>query len=686
MPGKALNGYPFRVETNVNAKVVGPNRKLKQNIDKHNMATANLTEGVVKFLRGEFTESYISGLIPNIGNDFNIADQYIPAYMGIGVAGIGPTTDGRGLALTYASGYAPSYADQGLISEILPMAKPGRALVSKSVRSNGTLSQAASLILSTAYHFEDQAESQTFSLAPTDEPVFKNQKFYLADSLYPGRNISQRIKTITPRTAGWDYYMVTETSEIEGTRATSIITYTRQVKTRSNDTVSETIEVLHVDYNTGILTVLPDEFTFTTGLDITYDPVNFDFIYADGSAATVPFINEAGSLERTYYISELGLFSGDISNDNSKLLARVMLDEDTPMVISEGDYVLIDWQIGVYALDDALYVDDMETATSEESSTLKYITQEEQTTLLWEEITNVDADGNIVEDEVASVATAIYDVRAVDFRDISTNKVYITVDDITNFYKGFTADFSCLTGTLHGTVDNIEYKSITEDNIVTDSYYVLTVIVDNATMYTDNPFMCYTDQAIFDISIECSQTLRAAIPDLPKVTYEYIVEDITEQIPNLDMPDAQKHSSCGLSKMIGRSVDNGICKFRPIYYLLGTDNLPKDSGFTELTKENDMYYTLGKISELYGADIQDIYYWYSIKQIIPTEAQQELIGVPIDYDTSEYRMELIITTDLRTNKRSIVTTLFKYTDERYERVLDNKIIFENIYNPNVQKG
>ena len=57
MQGKSLTGYPFRVEANVSARVIGPNKKVKQNIEKHNMATANLTEGVVKFLRGEFTES-----------------------------------------------------------------------------------------------------------------------------------------------------------------------------------------------------------------------------------------------------------------------------------------------------------------------------------------------------------------------------------------------------------------------------------------------------------------------------------------------------------------------------------------------------------------------------------------------------------------------------------------------------
>lgn len=683
MHGKSLNGYPFRVETNVNAKVVGPNHELKQNIDKHNMATANLTEGVVKFLRGEFTESYISGLIPNIGNDFNIADQYIPAYMGIGVAGVDYTEDGKGLVLTSSNGFAPSYADQQLISEILPMAKPGRAIVSKSVRSNGSLSQAASLIISTAYHFEDQAESQTFVLEPDKTVYTKDTKFYLADSLYPGREIRQRIKSITPRTAGWTYSEITETNEIENTRATGKLSYTEFTKTRSGDTLSKTIDVLQVDFNTGIMTLLVDEFVFSTGLIISYDPVNFDFVYADGSSATVPFIQEG--LERTYYISELGLFSGDIGNDNSKLLARVMLDEETPMKISEGDYVLITWQIGVYALDDALYVDDIETSTSEESSTLKYVTQEEQTTLLWEEITNVDDDGNIIEEDTAKTAFATYTVKSVDFSDIANSRVTVTVDSAEGLYKGFTANFSCLTGTLFGTIESIEHKQDIIDNVVISDYYRIVLIVDNQDVYTDNPFTCFMDQIVLNTAIECSQTLQGVIEGLPDITYSYILKDITDYTSEIDTPEVQDESPRGVSaKTLGGSAKNSNkCSFRPLYYLLGTDSLPEESGY-QLDDDNDLYYCLGTISELYGANIDNIYYWYSVKQDIPDSATQT---VPIIYDETEYRIQIILAVDPKTNKRSLIKHIYQYNPELENPFLSvDSIVFKNIYNPNIQKG
>ena len=89
------------------------------------------------------------------------------------------------------------------------MAKPCRAQVTKSVRSNASLSQAAALILSTAYHFEDAAETQTYSIAASETIYTKGTEFYLSESLYPGKNINQRIKSITPRTAGWVYLNTT---------------------------------------------------------------------------------------------------------------------------------------------------------------------------------------------------------------------------------------------------------------------------------------------------------------------------------------------------------------------------------------------------------------------------------------------------------------------------------------------
>lgn len=731
MQGKSLNGYPFRVETNVNAKVIGPNREIKQNIDKHNMATANLTEGVVKFLRGEFTESYISGLIPNIGNNFNVADQYIPAYMGIGVAGVGYNDNLTGLEVSTASGFAPSYADKQLISEILPMARPGRAIVSKSVRSNASLSQAAALVISTAYHFEDEAETQVFNIEASTESYRKGKQFYLSDSLYPGKNINQRIKSLSPRTAGWSYMETTAENESTQTRATGSIYYTKLTETKSNGVLSEPIEVFSVDFNTGTLTLIPETFTFTAGLTITYDPVNFDFIYADGSSNTVPFISEG--LKRTYYVSELGLFSGDINNDSSKLLARVLLDPETPMKISEGDYVVITWQVGVYALDDALYVDDIESAEVEDSSTLKYITQEEQTTLLWDEITEVDKDGNVIEKEIAPTSQATNNILAMDFRDLATTGiVYFTMDDVAGLYKGFSMDFECFNGTLNGTIQdikaiqpiidvephaledfaaevpaegivNLTFETDAETEVQSVSYeyrpkvesYILTVKVDNPDTYIKNQFTCFTDETIFTLdNITCTQVLNNAPEQLGPVTYSYSLKDITDYTDE-SISEMQYKGRYGLIEIQGLSVnavDSDMAKFNPLYYIFGLPVLKDNDVYTVtynneeniLSSDIDSFYVLGSISEMYNEGIGNLYYVYEVTQEIP-----ENPTLPITYDTTKYHIELVISTDPKTNKRSLIYDLIRIEenlDGTTSRQDADSIIFTNIYHTTEQKG
>lgn len=699
MHGKSLNGYPFRVETNVNAKVVGPNRKIKQNIDKHNMATANLTEGVVKFLRGEFTESYISGLIPNIGNDFNVADQYIPAYMGMGIAGVGYNDDRSAIKVTNATGYAPSYADTALIDEILPMAKPCRAQVTKSVRSNASLSQAAALILSTAYHFEDAAETQTYSIAASETIYTKGTEFYLSESLYPGKNINQRIKSITPRTAGWVYLNTTEANESTQTLATGIIYYEEITTTKSNEQITTKIPVLSVDFSTGIMTLIPDEFVFSTELTITYDPVNFDFIRADGSTAELPFTSEG--LLRTYYISELGLFSGDFNNKNSKLLARVLLDPDTPMQITEGDYVLITWQIGVYALDDSLYVDDIETADEnlgEESSTLKYITQEEQTTLLWDEITEVDEDGNIIEEEVAPTPKASYTIQSVDVTRVKEGHILLTVDSAEGLYSGFTADFSCLTGTLTGTIKSITENKITVDTVTTVTGYTLDIEVTNPDTYSKGPFTYFIDEFLLNTNISCSQTLKDAPAGLAPVHYSYKIWDATDYTAE-NMSDSQKKSSVGLKTQVITSIDSVIAEFNDIYYLFGINPQANGTyavGFKEdgtyqieITPDLHMVYDLGSISELYTSGVGNLYYIYRVAQNLKENGASQIDTTPILYDTTEYQIEIAVTTDVKTNQRQLTKNIYKIVkaeDGTESRQEASAILFNNTYNPIEQKG
>lgn len=443
MHGKSLNGYPFRVEANVNARVIGPNKKIKQNIEKHNMATANLTEGVVKFLRGEFTESYISGLIPNIGNDFNIADQYIPAYMGMGCIGVSKDDSGN-LLVTPGSHMAPSYADTQLLREIVPLSNPSRAIVSKSVRSNTLLSQASTLMISAAYHFEDPAEAQRFYIEPQTE-VHKNDKLYISSTVFPGERQLQRIKSVQPMTAGWSVETNVPLSEADGYRGSLHLIYTNPDKL---DT-----EVLELNLDTGVLTALTD-FTFITGLELYYDPINFDFKFTD-SLEPVPFMQNG--MTRTYYITELGLFSGNLSNDQSKLMARVVLDPETPLIIDENDYVVITWQIGVYALEDALYEEDI-TGDVVETDTYKYVTQNEPTTMGWSEL-KLDANGNVIEEATSTEMRASFDIVSMDYLNSGGTEpdvLRLSLNSVNGLFIGQEMSFTAPNGKdISGVISNI---------------------------------------------------------------------------------------------------------------------------------------------------------------------------------------------------------------------------------------
>lgn len=243
-----FGGFPLSIEANVNVKVKTSKGKLKQDISKHNKATSNLTEGVVRFLRGEFTSSYVSKDIPNIGNNFNLADQFIPSHIGIGNIGVvnGETAD----AVVYNSNGVdnPSYSDKALRREILPKTL-NRPKITKSVKSDASLSETYSLMVSGMYQFNQKIE-------------------------------------------------------------------------------------------------------------------DFGFKFASQPTRDVPYFIENGI--RKYTITEVGLFSGDFSNINSKLLARVLLDANTPIVVGQNDFLIVNWQLGVYSLDD--------TIANEESNQYKYIT------------------------------------------------------------------------------------------------------------------------------------------------------------------------------------------------------------------------------------------------------------------------------------------------------------------------
>lgn len=71
-----------------NVEIVVKNKKtnkIKKRINVHNKATRNMVEGIMRFLCGNFTET---SLQDSIQYSSDIAEKYIPLYIGFGVGGI----------------------------------------------------------------------------------------------------------------------------------------------------------------------------------------------------------------------------------------------------------------------------------------------------------------------------------------------------------------------------------------------------------------------------------------------------------------------------------------------------------------------------------------------------------------------------------------------------------------------
>lgn len=238
------SGFPLDMNVNVDVKVVNSKGRICQHIQQHNKATANMTMGIVKFLRGEFNKTSLN--IDNIGYDADSAANYIPSYIGIGNIG---TSGGIKSVPAYAESDYAQYNDISLRSEIFKFYSPNnsdnhenhRFKIERSVRADSSLSDTYSLKISSTVKF--------------------NSKFEFYDNIS-----SNRINYI-------------------------------------------------------------DE---TEHADSTYNTTN------------------------RIIITELGLFSGDVGNSNSKLLARMLLDSDTPIILDSTSTMIINWTIGVYSIDDKI--------------------------------------------------------------------------------------------------------------------------------------------------------------------------------------------------------------------------------------------------------------------------------------------------------------------------------------------
>ena len=246
----SINNYSLDADVNVFIKVIDKKKRVKQKICKHNKATRNMTEGLIRFLRGEFNTTFLrefKDTINNIGDNSEIARYFIPTHMGIGNIGIDLNTGEIPSGLVeFDHILDPSYSDTDLRSEILPENDPQRTKIRKSIKSEATLSD--------TYVLDVQGYYQFNQITNNNHPF----KFVYANTL--------------------DYNPPTEVIEF-------------------------------TDPETGL------------------------------SCITV---------------TELGLYSGDINDNGSRLLARLLLSPLTPLIISQDDTVIINWQIGLKSLNEMI--------------------------------------------------------------------------------------------------------------------------------------------------------------------------------------------------------------------------------------------------------------------------------------------------------------------------------------------
>ena len=241
------SSFPLDMNVNVDIKVLNAKGAICNHIKQHNKATINMTTGIVKFLRGEFSTTNLD--VDTIGYDADSAKNYIPAYIGFGNTGTA-VRDNPALGVSGRPAYSESdyaqYVDQNLRNEIF-----------KLNASNG---------------------------------VHKNSRLAIERSTCGDSSLS-------------------------------------------------------------------DTFSLKLSSKINF---NSDFIFKDFSGEQVSYIDKSNywpiDYEKTdrnsIVITELGLFSGNVDDYGSLLLARMLLDSSTPLIIDSSSTVVINWVIGVYSIDD----------------------------------------------------------------------------------------------------------------------------------------------------------------------------------------------------------------------------------------------------------------------------------------------------------------------------------------------
>ena len=240
-------GLPLDMTVNVDIRVSNSKGELTQWIQKHNKATANMIEGIVKFLRGEFNDTRLN--IGNVGSNASIAHCYIPSHIGFGDFGV---------------------------------------MYNKGAQ------------------FEIDYDNQNYA---TISDINLNREIFKAN--FKGAN--------------------------------------------SNKTGRQTNSRLKIQRSTNGATMHADTYSLVVSSIINYSGDNFSFYRVRGDKVENYFdenLPEAKDNQNIYVITELGLFSGDVSDSDAKLLARLVLDPETPLVVSKDSTVVINWILGVHSIDD----------------------------------------------------------------------------------------------------------------------------------------------------------------------------------------------------------------------------------------------------------------------------------------------------------------------------------------------
>lgn len=233
------NGLPLDMTVNVDIRVSNSRGQITQRIQKHNKATYNMLEGIIKFLRGEFNNTSLN--IDNIGSNAEYAHCYIPSYIGFGDIGV-TYGEGATFKVEYDNNMAPQFMDDHLLREL-----------------------------------------------------FKAN--YVGDVQCNSRLALQR--------------------------------------------------------STGGETPFADTHSLVISSIVNYAGDRFGFFRVNGERVDNMHTDGADPSEDVYIITELGLFSGNVDDYDSKLLARLLLDPETPLVISKDSTVVVNWTLGVYSINDA---------------------------------------------------------------------------------------------------------------------------------------------------------------------------------------------------------------------------------------------------------------------------------------------------------------------------------------------